>query len=92
MHPHARSASGQLRDASFAELTDRMEPVSVGHAKNGFAFYCLHDLQFRYHEHPVCPAVHFPRRRAPVLRLFALGERQKTIGGNAEWTARHFFP
>ena len=33
-----RSASGQLRDASFAELTDRMEPVSVGHAKNGFAF------------------------------------------------------
>lgn len=23
-----RSASGQLRDASFAELTDRMEPVS----------------------------------------------------------------
>lgn len=48
-----RSASGQLRDASFDELTDRMEPVSVGHAKNGFAFYCLHDLQFRYHEHPV---------------------------------------
>ena len=74
-----RSASGQLRDASFAELTDRMEPVSVGHAKNGFAFYCLHDLQFRYHEHPVCPAVHFPRRRAPVLRLFALGERQKQL-------------
>ena len=41
-----RSASGQLRDASFAELTDRMEPVSVGHAKNGFAFYCLHDYSF----------------------------------------------
>lgn len=33
-----RSASGQLRDASFAELTDRMEPVSVGHAKNGLRF------------------------------------------------------
>lgn len=47
-----RSVSGQLRDASFAELTDRMEPVSVGHAKNGFAFYCLHDLQFRYQNIP----------------------------------------
>lgn len=36
-----RSASGQLRDALFAEPADRMEPVSVGHAKNGFAFFIV---------------------------------------------------